>query len=430
MSEPKQARPKARHRLVVVYQMDPRGEKVGGIETHVRTLVAHAAPDFEIALVGVDAAGDLPLGVPAAIEVGDRRLTFLPVLHYRDDKARIAARSLTQSLSLQFALGVARHLRAIRRLAGKGPVSLELQRNEVAFLPAVLRRPSVLVVHNEYKRSNATDSLVSAYWRLYRAGEALAIRRADHIICVNGAIRDQIARDYPRAAARCEVMSVSVDTSTFRPTRFDTADGVLRLVYAGRLEAQKDPPLMFETVRALADRLAGRVELHYIGSNEPARYPEFAAIAGHTVNHGFQRAAGVAAILARCHIGLLTSNFEGLPVFLLETLAAGRPMTAIRLPQFDPLIVAGVSGSLVERRETQARSADAMADALLALWSAIRDGSIDPCRVAEPARPYSVEAQLPRLFAIHRQLQTARWGLMPDAHAGEPLSAPARPTAP
>ncbi len=319
-----------------------------------------------------------------------------------------------------------RHLGAIRRLAGRGPVSFELQRNEAAFLPAILRRPSVLVVHNEYKRSNSTDSLVSAYWRLYRAGEAFAVRRADHIVCVNRAIRDQIARDYPRQLAKAEVMSVSVDTETFRPTPWDASDGVLRIVYAGRLEAQKDPGLMFETIARLGVRLAGGVEFHYVGTNEPERYPEFAAIAARTVKHGFRRSGEVAAILARAHIGLLTSNFEGLPVFLLETLASGRPMAAIRLPQFDPLIVAGTSGVLVERLGTKAQSADAMADAITSLWVDMRAGRPTPENIAALAHPYSVEAQLPRLFAAHRRLQAERWGGAP----AQGLSAPVRPTAP
>ena len=418
---------RAPHRLIVVYQMDPRGQKVGGIETHVRTLLARRPADFEVALVGVDATGDLPLGKPVAIEMGGRPVTFLPVLHYSDDKARAAARRLTQSLSLQFAAGLLRHLGAIRRLAGQGPVSFELQRNEAAFLPAMLRRPSVLVVHNEYKLSNSTDSLVSAYWRLYRAGEAFAIRRADHIVCVNQAIRDQIARDYPRDVTKSEVMSVSVDTNTFRPTPWDTSDGVLRLVYAGRLEAQKDPPLMFETLARLTERLEGRVEFHYVGTNEPERYPEFGSIAARTVKHGFCRSGDVAAILARAHIGLLTSNFEGLPVFLLETLASGRPMAVIRLPQFDPLIVAGTSGILVERAAAQAQSAEAMAQAIAGLWTDMRAGRLAPERIAELAHPYSVEAQLPRLFATHRRLQTERWGT--SAGKAATVTAPARPTA-
>ena len=84
--------PKAPYRVCVVYQMDPRGLKVGGIETHVRTLLERHPPDVECMLVGVDAIGDLALGERYQIEVGARRVTFLPVLRYSDDMARLAAR--------------------------------------------------------------------------------------------------------------------------------------------------------------------------------------------------------------------------------------------------------------------------------------------------------------------------------------------------
>jgi len=412
--------PKAPYRVCVVYQMDPRGLKVGGIETHVRTLLERHPPDVECMLVGVDAIGDLALGERYQIEVGARRVTFLPVLRYSDDMARLAARRLLQSLSLQFALGVLRHIWAIRRLIGDGPVSLELQRNEVAFLPALLRRPCVLIVHNEYKRDNKTDSLVSRYWRLYRAGEAFAARIAGRIICVNAAIKEQIARDFPQHAAKAELMTVSVNTDIFKPSPFDTSDGILRLVYAGRLEAQKDPGLMFRTVRRTADLLGGRVELHYIGTSDPAAYPEFAAIESLTVLHGFQRPDGVARILARCHAAVLTSNFEGLPVFLLETLASGRPMGAIRLPQFDAVIAPGVGGFLVERRASIEDTADAHARAFVDLWQAINHGRYVPEAIAQLARPYSVDAQLPRLFDIHRALQDARWRSRPAAPTAVP----------
>ncbi|HRD78441.1 MAG TPA: glycosyltransferase [Hyphomicrobiaceae bacterium] len=403
------AAPSKPYRVCIVYQMDPRGAKVGGIETHVRTLIERYPGDFEVLLVGVDAVGDLKLGAPHRLEVGGRPMTFIPVLHYSDSKARDAARSLLQSLSLQFARGVLRYTPAIRRIIGRDPVSFELQRNETAFLPALLRRPSVLIVHNEYKRDNKTDSLVSRYWKIYRAGEAFAARRADRIICVNPAIKAQIGRDFPAHAGKAELMTVSVNTDIFRCQPQVTGDGILRLAYAGRFEAQKDPPLMFRTIRCIADRIDGKVQFHYVGTSDPSSYPEFAAIDGLTVRHGFQKPDGVARILGMCHATILTSNFEGLPVFLLESLASGRPMGAIRLPQFDPLIIDSVSGFQVERRDTPEASAEALAERFVAMWAAIRDGRMRPEATAEVVKPYTVDAQLPRLFAIHRSLQDARW---------------------
>ena len=104
---------------------------------------------------------------------------------------------------------------------------------------------------------------------------------------------------------------------------------------------------MFSTIDRLRKRLPGGVEFHYIGTSDPHRFSEFAAIEDITVRHGFKDAAGMAATLASVHAGILTSEFEGMPRFVLETLGVGRPVAAIHLPQLEPVIHEGVSGFLV-----------------------------------------------------------------------------------
>ena len=279
-------------------------------------------------LVGVDERGDLELGKLTDVDVGGHRCHFLPIVYYPEKQARNAAKTVLKSLSLRFALGLIRYFRTIRRIIGNRPTSVELQRYEPTFVPKLLRLPMVQVIHNEYKRDNKTDSLLGKYWFIHRINEWLALRSADRIFCVNPNIKAYVDETYPGFSRKAEVMTVSVDTEIFRPQPFDTKDGVLRLVYAGRLEEQKDPAVMFTVIKELRTELNGQVEFHYIGTGEPARYPEFAAIEDVTIRHGFQNAGGVAQILKSCHAGILTSNFEGMPCILLETLASGRPWAA------------------------------------------------------------------------------------------------------
>jgi len=75
--------------------------------------------------------------------------------------------------------------------------------------------------------------------------------------------------------------------------------------------------------------LGGRFEFHYVGTSDPHRYAEFAAIEPFTIRHGFKDSAGVAEIMAASHAGILTSFFEGMPCYLLELLASGRPIGPI-----------------------------------------------------------------------------------------------------
>jgi len=399
-----------RHRLCLFYPLDPRGSKVGGIETHVRLILHHFPPDFELLFIGVDEIGDRRLGVAEPLGLGNRTIQFFPVAHIPESEINLAAKTLLRSTTFRFVSGILRHLGALRRAVHRDgvPASADLQRFETALIPRLLGIKAVQMVHGEGSKDQKMDSLIKRLWFLHSFNEQVALRLASRILCVNGNIVRRMERDFPFAVPKAEVMTVSVDPSVFRLAPFDTADGVFRVMFAGRLDSFKDPPLMFRTFAALNQRLEGRFEFHYVGASDPARYDDYAPIAASTVRHGFQPAARVAEIAARCHAGVLTSFFEGMPCYLLETLSVGRPFVAIRLPQYDPPIVPGVSGYLVERRESEDASIAPLVDAFVMLWDDIRGGAIEPAAVHALIQPYTVENQMARLFAIHRALQDGR----------------------
>ena len=402
-----------KRRLMIIHPIDPRGGKVGGIETHVRLLLARCPEDFSVCLIGVDGRGDLQLGKPVTLEAEGRAFDFLPVLHYPEERMHEAATSIRQSLTFRFLLAMLRHLLAIRRLAGKGPVSADVQRFEFSLIPRLCGVPLLQQIHGEGQKGDKMDSLISRHWGIYEMGEAMAMRLCARAICVTPARVEQMAKKYPRHARKLEFMSVSVDTGVFRPTPFDTSDGKMKIVFAGRFDAFKDPPLMFSVLARLREKLDGRVEFHYIGKSSTGRFAEFAAIEDMTVFHGFQDRDGVAEILRKAHAGILTSYFEGLPCFMMEVLASGRPLGVIRLPQFEirlpdyaPLMVEGVSGFMRERDEQdRAATAERMADGFVEMWEDIVSGRYDPRLIAGRAIPYSIDVQLPRLFERHRQIQ-------------------------
>jgi glycosyltransferase involved in cell wall biosynthesis len=408
-------------KLLLIYQMDPRGSKFGGIETHLRLLLRRHPEDFTVLFVGVDEAGDCELGKVRKVEVGGRNIEFFPVARLDESHLNRAAKKLWQSATLKVVTGALRYLPALKRALGTGPVTAELQRFETALIARALGLPAVQVVHGEGSRNDRMDSLIRRFWFLHALNERIALRLATRILCVNPNIVKRIAAEWPGLARKAEVMTVSVDTDLFPATPLDTRDGVFRVMFAGRLDEFKDPPLMFRVMAELHRRLGGAFEFHYVGTSDPARYAEFAAIEGFTVRHGFQTSEGVARIISACHAGVLTSFFEGMPCYLLEVLSGGRPIAAIRLPQYDPLVVAGISGHLVERAETPERSATRLADAFLRLREEIFAGGIDPAAVRAKVRPFSVDVQMGRLFDIHRAL--AR-GLPPPARAAGAFDAP------
>ncbi len=396
-----------RYRICLMHPIDPRGEKVGGIETHVRLILARHPADFSVLLVGLDEVGDCRLGEVRRLQVDGRPIDFLPVARIGAERVNVASRTLLGSTTLRYALGLFRHLASVRRALAGGSASADLQRYEFALAAKALRLPAVQMIHNAGSRQDKMDSLLKRYWFVHDVNERLALHAARRILGVNAEIVTRISQRWPKLAARCELMSVSIDTQRFTPTAFDCAGGVFRICFAGRLDEFKDPPLMFGVLRGLRIRLGGRVEFHYAGATDPRRYAEFAAIEDFTIRHGPLAPGAVAALMRRCHAGLLTSHYEGMPCYLLEMLASGRPFAATRLPQFDPLIVAGVSGTMVERSDPAEICQQLLVDALVDLWDAILGGVIEPARIAGLVEPYSIENQMQRLFAHHRALQSA-----------------------
>ena len=126
---------------------------------------------------------------------------------------------------------------------------------------------------------------------------------------------------------------------------------------------------------------------------------EFAAIEDITVRHGFKDAAGMAETLASAHAGILTSEFEGMPRCVLETLAVGRPVVAMHLPQLEPVIRPGVSGYLVARDGSRDDMVDTLVQRFVDIRTAIEAGVM---------RSFTPGTQLARVFRYHQEIQDAR----------------------
>jgi glycosyltransferase involved in cell wall biosynthesis len=399
---------KPRYQICLIHPFDPRGEKVGGLETYIRDFITFHPADTDILFIGVDSTGDLNLGEIHKLTFRGRAFDFLPILHYSDHQAREAARSIRTSLTGQFFMALLRHFALIARLIRSRRCSVDLRRVEFSWLPAVLRLPFVQMLHGEGAPKLQMDSLLRKYSFVHNAGERFAVAMSDKFLCVNPFITERLQKTYPRRKHKIDTLWTWVNTDIFQPQPLPATTSPFQIVFAGRLDEFKNPPLMFRAIEQLRRRLKGGVVFHYIGTSDPSRFAEFADIEDITVRHGFKDAAGMAATLARAHAGILTSEFEGMPRFVLETLAVGRPVVAVHLPQLEPVIHDGDSGFLV----TRAGAADDMAEALAQRFIDIRDamdaGKMDPVRIAGTVKAFTPGTQLARVFRYHQEIQDAR----------------------
>lgn len=401
-------RTEPRYQICLIHPFDPRGEKVGGLETYIRDFITFHPDDTDLLFIGVDSAGDLKLGEIHKLTFRGRTFDFLPILRYSDLQAREAARSIRTSLTGQFFVALLRHFGVIARLIRSRRCSIDLRRVEFSWLPVLVRLPFVQMLHGEGVPKLQMDSLLQKYSFVHNAGERFAVATSTKFLCVNPFITERLKKSYPRRKDKIDTLWTWVNTEIFRPQPLPADLTPFRVVFAGRLDEFKDPPLMFRTIGRLRKWLQSGVEFHYIGTSDPHRFAEFAEIEDITVRHGFKDAAGMAATLANAHAGILTSEFEGMPRFVLETLAVGRPVVAMHLPQLEPVIHHGESGFLVPRAGSSEDRADALAQRLMDVREAIDAGEMHSARIAAAITNFTPGIQLARVFRFHQEIQNAR----------------------
>jgi glycosyltransferase involved in cell wall biosynthesis len=391
--------------IALVHPFDVRGQKVGGLETYIRDFITFCPDNTRVLFVGVDAIGDLKLGRVKETWFRGRSFDFLPVLRYSDEKAREAATKIRDSITAQFFAGIIRHLPTVAATLRARNCSMDLRRVEFSWLPVALRLPFIQMLHGEGAPQLPMDSLLQRYRFVHGLGERFAVTTSRKFLCVNPMITERLRNVYPRHSAKIDTLWTWVNTETFRPRPFPPLVDPFRIVFIGRLDEFKQPRLMFKAIARLRERLGGRVEFHYVGTSNPRRFDEFAAIDDVTVCHGFKDAAGIAAILERAHAGILTSEFEGMPRCVLETLAVGRPVVAVHLPQLEAVIHDGESGYLLPREQTEDELVAALARRFIDVRNAIAENKLDPETVARKIRGFTPDRQLARVYRMHHEIQ-------------------------
>jgi glycosyltransferase involved in cell wall biosynthesis len=397
-----------RYDICLIHPFDPRGSKVGGLETYIRDFITFHPRDANLLVIGVDGRGDLTPGRVQSLTFRGRDFDFLPILRFDDARTSEAARTIRESITARFFVAILRNFSTIVREVRDRRCSIDLRRVEFAWLPVLLRAPFVQMLHGEGAPKLRMDSLLRKHRYVHNVSERFARATSAKFLCVNPLITERMRATYPRHRAKIDTLWTWANTDIFRPQPFPVT-GAFRIVFAGRLDQSKNPSLMFKTVDRLRRVVAG-LEFHYIGTSNPHRYPEFAAIEDITTRHGFQDAKGTAATLASAHAGILTSTFEGLPRSVLETLAVGRPVVAVHLPQLEFAIRDGVNGYLCRADCGEDRLVDRLVARFAAMREAIAGGAVDPVTVAAQIKMFTPDVQLARVYRLHRDIQDRRGG--------------------
>ncbi|ARC90842.1 glycosyltransferase [Rhodovulum sp. MB263] len=288
---------------------------------------------------------------------------------------------------------------------------------EALILAGHLRRAGATHLHNHFAQASATVAMLAAElaglpfsftlhgpadfldpvgWRLDEK-----IRRARFVACISHFCRSQAmihARpaDWPKLA----IVHCGVEPDRYRRDPALGPAATRELLFVGRLAAVKGVPLLLEAMARLGANCAD-ARLTLIGDGpERARIEAEAARLGlgaRVVFAGYRSQDEVAKALARSDLFVLPSFAEGVPVVLMEAMAAGLPVIATRIAGIPELVEDGVSGLVVDPGSATALTA-AIGTVLADPEGAARMGAAGRDRVCAAFDVRTEALRLARLF--------------------------------
>jgi glycosyltransferase involved in cell wall biosynthesis len=193
------------------------------------------------------------------------------------------------------------------------------------------------------------------------------------------AVSDQIARSCMERDASCQIRLIpyGVNARCSQATMHSTP---FRVVFCGRvIENQKRISLVLEAM-AMACESSTSVECRILGDGpafeESRSWIVERGLGGRIKLCGRLDAAGVAGELAEAHSILLMSDYEGLPVALLEAMALGVVPVARNIPSGIPEVVRHeVTGLLVDEQPASAAAAILRLATDNSLWQSCSENS-------------------------------------------------------
>jgi len=163
---------------------------------------------------------------------------------------------------------------------------------------------------------------------------AAGCRRNDAFAVIHGGVGRQLQEALDVSADRVHVVGPGFRDELFHPRGRGAPSGS-RLLYVGKYANAKGLTWLLDAVEALLSDHP-ELELHVAGSGAGAEADalrtRMEAMAPAVVLHGMVAQPDLAALMRSCHVCVLPSFYEGVPLVLAEAMACGCRVVATALP--------------------------------------------------------------------------------------------------
>lgn len=346
--------------LTIFYQFNPWNSTLGGIQTIIKTFIKYAPPEFEVRLVGTAVNPDEAIGKWQERELFGRELRYFPLFLLQNDDHR----SLIPT--------TVKYTAALLRQRFTSDF-IHFHRLEPTLAALNWSGDKTLFIHNDIRQQmEAKGNKRAILWRrfpsVYFALERLLVKQFTQIFSCNSESAELYRQQYPELADRVAYFKNTVDDEIFYPLapeerqqkrqqlaiKLGLSENTRFLLFAGRLHPQKDPILLIRSFAALNDPnthllIAGDGELL---ANVRAEISQLGINSGVTLLGSLSQTE-LAQLHQVCSVVILTSEYEGLPLVVLEALACGTPIVTTQCGE-TPNFLSPTSGIVCEERTPKA----------------------------------------------------------------------------
>ncbi|WP_404789953.1 glycosyltransferase [Altericista sp. CCNU0014] len=236
---------------------------------------------------------------------------------------------------------------------------------EAGTLAHALQQRQIRHLHNHLADSSCTVAMIAAtlagirfsftihgpaiFFEPYRWRLDLKVEQALFVSCISYYCRSQLMLFCPSDQwPKLHIVHCGVDLQRFTPVSHQP--GRKRLLYTGRLSAAKGLPILFQALQQVVPRHPELI-LTLVGDGPDRHALETLAanlkLTPHLKFVGYQSQDAVCQYLRDSDIFVLPSFSEGLPVALMEALAAGVPVITTAIAGISELVEAGINGYLI-----------------------------------------------------------------------------------